>query len=205
MATLKSMLASPDQSVRLEAALTAGTYPEPEYIEVLVDQCAIETDFFVRDTMSWALMRNDREKVVSRLKLELQSENPQAKSQAIHTFSKIGEKEYFSLIADEMLFNENELIASTSWRAAATLVPESKRELLIEKLITQLGRGDSDLQFALTRSLCNLGNLIVEPLKQAAQSGSEEVRMHAAFTLMRFKEMELEEKNKRAGGNENVK
>jgi HEAT repeat protein len=197
MATLKSMLSSPDQSVRLQAALTAGTYPQPEYIDVLIDQCAFESDFFVRDTMSWALMRNERGKVVSRLKLELQSNNPQAKSQAIHTFSKIGDKDNYPLITDEMLLNENELIAATSWRAAVALVPVDQKLDLIEKLISQLGRGDSDIQFALTRSLCNLGNLIVEPLKAASNSESEEVRMHAEFTLMRFNEMELEASKKR--------
>lgn len=192
MATLKSMLASPDQSVRLKAALTAGTYPEPEYIDVLIEQCGFETDFYVRDTMSWALMRNERNKVVEKLKLELQSINSQAKSQAIHTFSKIGDKDYYPLITDEMLFNENELIASTTWRAAVALVPDAQIMDLIEKLISQLGRGDSDLQFALTRSLCNLGKLIVEPLKFATNSEFEEVRMHAEFTLLRFNEMELE-------------
>ena len=196
MATLKSMLASPDQSVRLQAALTAGTYPEPEYIDVLIEQCRFETDFYVRDTMSWALMRNERNKVVEKLKLELQSSNPQAKSQTIHTFSKIGDKENFGLITNEMLFNENELIASTAWRAAVALVSDEQKSDLIEKLISQLGRGDSDLQFALTRSLCNLGKLIVDPLKLAATSDSEEVRLHAEFTLMRFNEMELESSKK---------
>jgi HEAT repeat protein len=197
MATLKSMLASPDQSVRLQAALTAGTYPKPEYIDVLMDQCSFESDFFVRDTMSWALMRNDREKVVSRLKLELQSNNPQAKSQAIHTFSKIGDKDNYPLITDEMLFNENELIAATSWRASVALVPDEQKSDLIEKLISQLGRGDSDLQFALTRSLCNLGKSIIQPLKLAATSDSEEVHLHAEFTLMRFNEMEIEKLNRK--------
>ena len=196
MATLKSLLSSPDQSVRLQAALTAGTYPDPEYIDVLIEQCRFETDFYVRDTMSWALMRNERGKVVEKLRLELQSSNPQAKSQAIHTFSKIGDKNNYPLITDEMLFNENELVASTSWRAAVTLVPDAQELDLIEKLISQLGRGDSDLQFALTRSICNLGKLIVKPLQLAAKSNTEEVRLHAEFTLMRFNEMELEASKK---------
>ncbi|MEN9928053.1 MAG: hypothetical protein RJB27_1129, partial [Actinomycetota bacterium] len=36
MATLKALLESPDKSVRLQAALAAGTYPEDAYIDVLV-------------------------------------------------------------------------------------------------------------------------------------------------------------------------
>lgn len=192
MATLQTLLASPNQSVRLKAALAAGTYPEIEFIEVLISQCAIESDFFVRDTLSWALMRNDVAKVVERLKTELQSSNPQAKSQAIHTLSKIGDKTNYSLITDEMLFDPNEFIASTAWRVASVLVPDGQKVILVKKLITQLGRGDSDIQFGLTRFLCALGECIVEPLTEASKSTDETISNQAKFTLLRFREMQLE-------------
>jgi hypothetical protein len=192
MATLQTLLASPDQSVRLKAALAAGTYPEVEFIEVLISQCAIESDFFVRDTLSWALMRNDVAKVVERLETELHSTNPQAKSQAIHTLSKIGDKANFSLITDEMLFDSDDFIASTAWRVASVLVPDDQKEILVKKLITQLGRGDSDIQFGLTRFLCALGECIVEPLTEASKSADETISNQAKFTLLRFREMQLE-------------
>ena len=192
MATLQTLLASPDQSVRLKAALAAGTYPEVEFIEVLVSQCAIESDFFVRDTLSWALMRNDVAKVVERLETELQSSNPQAKSQAIHTLSKIGDKTNYSLITDEMLFDSDDFIASTAWRVASVLVPDEQKAILVKKLITQLGRGDSDTQFGLTRFLCALGECIVEPLTEASKSADETLSNQAKFTLLRFREMQLE-------------
>ena len=192
MVTLQTLLASPDQSVRLKAALAAGTYPEIEFIEVLISQCAIESDFFVRDTLSWALMRNDVAKVVERLKTELQSSNPQAMSQAIHTLSKIGDKTNYSLITDEMLFDPNEFIASTAWRVASVLVPDGQKVILVKKLITQLGRGDSDIQFGLTRFLCALGECIVEPLTEASKSTDETISNQAKFTLLRFREMQLE-------------
>jgi hypothetical protein len=192
MATLQTLLASPDQSVRLKAALAAGTYPEVEFIEVLISQCAIESDFFVRDTLSWALMRNDVAKVVERLETELQSSNPQAKSQAIHTLSKIGDKANYSLITDEMLFDPDDFIASTAWRVASVLVPDDQKVILVKKLITQLGRGDSDIQFGLTRFLCALGECIVEPLTEASKSADETISNQAKFTLLRFREMQLE-------------
>ena len=192
MATLQTLLASPDQSVRLKAALAAGTYPEVEFIEVLISQCAIESDFFVRDTLSWALMRNDVAKVVELLETELQSANPQAKSQAIHTLSKIGDKANYSLITDEMLFDPDDFIASTAWRVASVLVPDDQKEILVKKLITQLGRGDSDIQFGLTRFLCALGECIVEPLTEASKSEDENISNQAKFTLLRFREMQLE-------------
>jgi len=192
MATLQTLLASPDQSVRLKAALAAGTYPDPEYIEILIAQCTHEPDFFVRDTLSWALMRHDVKKVVKRLEIELQSSNPQAKSQAIHTLSKIGDKANYSLITDEMLFDQDDFIASTAWRVASVLVPDDQKLILVKKLITQLGRGDSDTQFGLTRFFCALGECIVEPLTEASNSTDETISNQAKFTLLRFREMQLE-------------
>jgi len=192
MATLEEVLKSPDQSVRLKAALAAGTYPNPDHIKVLIRQCATEGDFFVRDTLSWALMRHDQKTVVEHLMVELHSENTQARSQALHTLSKIGDKENYSLITRDLLLDPDDFVASTAWRSASVLVPESEKPALVELLVTQLGRGDSDTQFGLTRFLCAIGKPIVAPLTQAAQSADEVIRTHAEFTLIRFQEMELE-------------
>lgn len=192
MATLEEVLKSPDQSVRLKAALEAGTYPNPDHIKVLIRQCATEGDFFVRDTLSWALMRHDQKTVVEHLKVELHSENTQARSQALHTLSKIGDKENYSLITRDLLLDPDDFVASTAWRSASVLVPESEKPALVQLLVTQLGRGDSDTQFGLTRFLCAIGKPIVAPLTQAAQSADEVIRTHAEFTLIRFQEMELE-------------
>ena len=196
MATLEELLKSPDQSVRLKAALAAGTYPNLDHIEVLIKQCASETDFFVRDTLSWALMRQDRPTVVQRLIPELKSANPQSRSQALHTLSKIGDKNNYSLISTELLLDADDFVASTAWRSASVLVPDEDKPALVDVLISQLGRGDSDTQFGLTRFLCAIGEPIVVPLMQAAQSAEETVRTQAEFTLIRYQEMRLEESKK---------
>ena len=202
MATLQALLASPDKSIRLKAALAAGTYPEAEFIPILVAQCRYEPDFFVRDTLSWALIRNEIPKVVDCLKTELNSEIVQAKCQALHTLSKIGQKQFYPLITHEHLLDINDEVALTAWRAASVLVPEDEKSKLTSVLVTQLGRGDSDVQFDLTRFLSALGDVIVEPLKQASETDEEEVRLHAAFTLMRFQEMKLEARKKPIVGGE---
>jgi len=196
VATLEELLKSPDQSVRLKAALAAGTYPNPDHIEVLIRQCAGESDFFVRDTLSWALMRQDRPTVVQRLIPELKSANPQSRSQALHTLSKIGDKNNYSLITTELLLDADDFVASTAWRSASVLVPDADKPALVEILISQLGRGDSDTQFGLTRFLCAIGQPIVAPLMLAAQSTDDTVRTQAEFTLIRYQEMELEKVKK---------
>jgi len=197
MATLKELLNSPNQSVRLKAALAAGIYPNPDQIEILLSRCASESDFFVRDTLSWALMRHDQTSVVDQLKIELKSENSQARSQALHTLSKIGDKENYILITRDLLLDSDDFVASTAWRSASVLVPDADKQALAELLISQLGRGDSDTQFGLTRFLCAIGQPIVAPLTQAAQSADEIVHTHAEFTLIRFQEMELEKVKKK--------
>ena len=202
MATLQTLLASPDKSIRLKAALAAGTYPEAEFIPILVAQCRNESDFFVRDTLSWALMRNEIPKVVDCLKSELDSEIVQAKCQALHTLSKIGEKQFYPLITKEHLLDLKDEVALTAWRAASVLVPEDEKDNLTSVLVTQLGRGDADVQFDLTRFLCALGDVIVEPLNQASEADKEEVRLHAAFTLMRYQEMKIEATKKPTVGGE---
>lgn len=200
MATLRAHLESPDQSVRLKAALAAGTYPKIEYIDVLVERCADEPDFFVRDTLTWALMRNDVSQVVERLKSELVSQISQAKSQALHTLTKIADKQFYPLITDEHLFDSDDKVAVTAWRAASVLVPDDEKSTLTNILITHLGSRNSDVQFDLTRFLSSLGDCILEPLREATRSPKEEIRIHASFTLMRYEEMKLDASKKRTGG-----
>ena len=45
-------------SVRLRAALAVGTAPDARFVDKLVERCAIEPEFFVRDMLTWALVRH---------------------------------------------------------------------------------------------------------------------------------------------------
>ncbi|MGD9607505.1 MAG: HEAT repeat domain-containing protein, partial [Leucobacter sp.] len=60
-ALLRAALSADDSSDRLQAALTAGTRPDEAYLEPLLDRCAVEPDFYVRDMLTWALTRLPRE------------------------------------------------------------------------------------------------------------------------------------------------
>ena len=192
VARFKSLLQSPDQSVRLNAVMTAGTYPQPEYIDLLIDQCAHEPDFFVRDTLSWALMRQDISEVVKRLEVELKSSNPKSRGQALHTFSKIGDKKYYSLITNELLLDSDDSVAMVAWRAASGLVSEDGIDELSRTLFTQLGRGNFEVQLGLSRALCRLGKVIIPALIVATRSSDEAIKHHAQFTARLFKKPEFQ-------------
>jgi hypothetical protein len=135
-------LADGRSSVRLRAALAAGTAPEPRFVGELVERCAIEPEFFVRETLTWALTRHAVDEVLPALVRELGSERVQARSQTLHTLSKIGDRRAWPAITPALLSDPDDEVARSAWRAAVVLVPEGEEAALAAVLAAQLGRGD---------------------------------------------------------------
>ncbi len=175
-------LGAEDPSVRLQAALAAGSDPHPGFLPTLVERCAAEPDFYVRDMLSWALTRLPPETVLPRLRRELGSERQQARSQAVHTLSKIGDSGTWSWIAPDMLRDTDDEVARTAWRAAVALVPESEQRCLADELVTHLGRGDREVRLSLSRALADLGDASEPALRQAAAHPDPAVAEHARAT-----------------------
>ena len=181
-ARLVDALAAGNPSARLHAALAIGTGPEPGFVDVLVARCAIEPDFFVRDMLTWALTRLPSEITVPKLRAELGSGRAQARSQALHTLSKIGDRCAWPAITRALLRDADDEVARTAWRAAVVLVPEGEREALAAELATQLGRGDREVRLSLSRALVALDD-VVEPFLRAATTHHDPaVRAHASAT-----------------------
>ncbi|MFH9892548.1 HEAT repeat domain-containing protein [Streptomyces luteogriseus] len=175
-------LSAEDSSVRLQAAMAVGSNPDPVFLEPLVERCAVEPDFFVRDTLSWALTRFPPEITLPRLRRELDSERTQARSQALHTLSKIGDRSAWAWITRDMLRDADDEAARTAWRVAALLVPEDEEKELAGELVLQLGRGDRKVQLSLSRALAGLGDVIKPALERAAASSDPAVAAHARAT-----------------------
>jgi HEAT repeat protein len=179
---LRSAFASAASSARLQVALAAGIHPAPEQVEVLVEQCRVEPDFYVRDMLTWALTRHDHTTTVDRLLVELRSERPQARSQALHTLSKIGDRRAWPAITIDLLQDADDEVARSAWRAAVFLVPDDRKADLAETLSTQLGRGDRDVQLSLCRAFVTLGLPGLSVIERAMADGDDEVRAHAIAT-----------------------
>jgi HEAT repeat protein len=177
-----SGLDHPDPSVRMKAALWAGMHSATVPIEALIDRCAVEPDFFVRDMLTWALTRHPADDVVPRLLAELGSTVPQARSQALHTLSKLGDRRAWPSVSGGLLHDSDDEVARSAWRAAVALVPAGSEEVLARELARHLGRGDQDLQRSLSRALVALGEASAPPLAAAAATGSIEARAHAMAT-----------------------
>jgi HEAT repeat protein len=171
-----------DPSVRLRAALAAGSEPDPGLLEALVERCAVESDFFVRDMLSWALTRLPPEITLPRIRRELDSERAQARGQALHTLSKIGDGSAWAWITQDLLRDADDEVARTAWRVAVALVPESEKVSLVDDLVGQLGRGGREVQLSLSRALVDLGDVIMSALEKAAAHPDPAVAAHARAT-----------------------
>ncbi|MFD0890922.1 HEAT repeat domain-containing protein, partial [Streptosporangium algeriense] len=110
------------ESVRLRAAMAIGTAPDPRFVGKLIERCAIEPEFYVRDMLTWALTRHPASVTVPALLQELHSERAQARSQALHTLSKVGDRRTWPAITRALLTDSDDEVARSAWRAAVILV-----------------------------------------------------------------------------------
>ncbi|OBA42807.1 HEAT repeat domain-containing protein [Gordonia sp. 852002-51296_SCH5728562-b] len=181
--TLIDALSAPDPSIRLRAALAAGTEPDPALVDALVHRSGVESDFFVRDMLTWALTRTPHAATVPRVAAELDSTSAQARSQALHTLSKIGDRSVYQHITG-LLHDPDDEVARTAWRTAVALVADDDEDVsdLAAALAAELGRGDREVQRSLSRALSALGEAAIGVLDSASTSGHEAVRIHADAT-----------------------
>ncbi|WP_433470032.1 HEAT repeat domain-containing protein [Spirillospora sp. CA-128828] len=175
-------LENSNSSVRLRAALAVGTTPDPGFIDKLIERCAIEPEFHVRDMLTWALTRHSAPMTVPKLIDELRSERAQARSQALHTLSKIGDRRAWPAITQALLSDADDEVARSAWRAAVVLVPEGEEPELAAVLSTQLGRGERAMQLSLSRALIALGEVILPILRAAMTDLDPRVSAHAIAT-----------------------
>ncbi|MFF9690044.1 HEAT repeat domain-containing protein [Streptomyces sp. NPDC014623] len=175
-------LGDSNSSVRLRAALAAGTAPDPRFVDKLIERCAIEPEFFVREMLTWALTRHPAAATVPELIEEVRSEGAQARSQALHTLSKIGDHRAWPVITRALLSDADDEVARSAWRAAVVLVPEGEEHELAAVLSAQFGRGGRDTQMSLSRALTALGEVILPTLRVAMTDADPRVRAHAIAT-----------------------
>ncbi|GGW74016.1 HEAT repeat domain-containing protein [Streptomyces griseoloalbus] len=175
-------LENSSSSVRLQAALAVGTTPDPRFVDKLIERCAVEPDFSVREMLTWALTRHSSSVTVPELIDELGSERAQARSQALHTLSKIGDRQAWPAVTRALLTDTDDEVARSAWRAAVVLVPEGEEPELAGVLATQLGRGGRETQLSLSRALIALGEVITPTLRVAATDPDPRVRQHAIAT-----------------------
>lgn len=182
VARLDRALGAGEASARLQAALTAGIHADDAFLPILIDRCAVEPDFYVRDMLTWAITRHDRTEAVELLLRELVSVIPQARSQALHSLSKIRDPRAWSAITMSLLRDADDEVAKAAWRTAAGLAPELERGDLARELGRNFGRGDGELRRSLSRAIAMLGPAAEPIVAEATESSDPDVRGHALAT-----------------------
>lgn len=183
---LTAALAGDDPSLRLRAAMMAGTYPDQRLLGQLIDRCGVEPDFYVRDMLTWSLTRLPRRVTVPALREQLDSGVAQARSQALHTLSKIVVPEAWPWIFPGLLQDVDDEVARAAWRVAVRIVPQGSETALLDVLVSQLGRGDLEVRKSLARALVDLAVIceeVVPILTEAVRTGSREAAVHAHAVL----------------------
>ncbi|WP_035719279.1 HEAT repeat domain-containing protein [Gordonia shandongensis] len=179
---IRRALGAADPSTRLAAALAAGTEPDEDFPRPLVRRCAVEPDFYVRDMLTWALTRHPSAVTVPLLRAELDAPVAQARSQALHTLSKIGDPRTADAVTPALLTDTDDEVARTAWRTAAALWPERRHERLAAILATQFGRGGLAMHRSLSRAFVMLDEAGEWAVHGAHRSADPAVRAHAAAT-----------------------
>ena len=167
---ITAALAAAEPSDRLQAALTAGTHPDDSFLDPLVERCAVEPDFYVRDMLTWALTRLPPEPVLPREIDEPRAPVAPARSQALRPLP-------------EHLHDSDIEVARAAWRTAAGLVPHEDRPALARELALELGRGDLDAMRSLSRAFVELEETAIPALEAASIGDDEPAARHARATL----------------------
>lgn len=132
--------------------------------------------------LTWALIHLPAASTVPRLMHEARTGGAQARSQALHTLSKVKDRSAWPVITEPLITDSDDEVARSAWRAAVVLVPDGSEQWLATTLSTQLGRGGREMQRSLSRALVELGSVIEPMVREAASSKDVAVRAHALAT-----------------------
>lgn len=169
---------SPDVQVRQRGALRLGTLAHEGVAGELVALLVSEQDPFVRETLTWAVVRQSPATVPHLLSALAGGEASRA--QVLHALSKIQEPGSVEHVLPLVHDPHPQVAAKAWWVLGRTAVPGTEAVLL-----DLLGRQeDEEQRRALTRALAQMGGVAVPGLARALAAPDAAVRRHAAEVLV---------------------
>lgn len=177
-AELLEKLSDPDRSVRNTAALAIGSQAETGCAGALVDALWAEQDFFVRETMTWAVTRLEeatRPAVLSAVGADRPRE---VRVQALHTVSKFANPETVDVVLPYVTDPDGAVARKARWALGRIKEPRA-----VPHLLALLGEQDIEERNALTDDVAAFGSAAVPSLIAALGADDHAVRQHAADIL----------------------
>lgn len=174
---------SPDLLVRQRGALRLGTLADGSVAGELVALLVSEADPFVRETLTWAVVRQ-APATVPHLLAALAGED-ESRAQVLHALSKIQDPQSVQH-ALPLVHDPHPLVAAKAWWMVGRTAALGTAQVLVELVGRQ---EDEEQRRALTRALAQMGEAAVPGLAEALGSGEPAVRHHAAEALVAIGEL----------------
>ena len=170
-------LKHPDESVRQRAALALGPMVTPDLAPRLAAQLWTDTDFFVRETLTWNLVRIGEAAKPYAL-VALRDERAQVRHDAAHLLGKIGDPSVLPDLAPLTADSDDAVAAKARFVLARLGDPAA-----IPVLVAYLGTGNDESRTELTRDIASFGQAAVTHLEKAVTHTDQSVREHAQWVL----------------------
>lgn len=166
-----------DKNVRGQAAVSIGKLDDAAMVSVLLDALITEPDLYVREDITWALVRLQDAALepVSRL---LDDSNPATRHLAVHVLTKIGGTQ----VVDPLITALADTDAAVLSKAAFGLGQIGDARAILA-LVDLLGHPSRDLETMLMDVMERFGTAATAPLINALYSDNGTVREQAADIL----------------------
>ncbi|ULH18210.1 HEAT repeat domain-containing protein (plasmid) [Deinococcus sp. KNUC1210] len=170
-------LSHPDKNVRIRAALDLGAAQHRDALPDLIARLGHEADFFVRENLTWAIVRMGPEAVPPLLEL---LENPDAATrlQAVHTLGKLADAASTAALS-RAVNDPDDGVA----RKAIFALGQMGHGSALSPLIAGLGHADPERRNTLSTALVEFGGVALPALLKTLQDPEAQRRTHAADIL----------------------
>ncbi|MDO4263316.1 MAG: HEAT repeat domain-containing protein [Deinococcus sp.] len=170
-------LSDPDKNIRIRAALDLGAAQERSALPELVARLAQEPDFFVREHLTWAVVRMGPDAAPLLTKL-LGHPNAAARLQAVHALSKMSDPTVVAALSQAVHDPDSEVA-----RKAIFALGQSQQVTDLAPLMAALGHTDAEHRSTVSTALANFGHEALAPLMEVLRAPQAERRAHAAEVL----------------------
>ena len=177
LSTLIGELHHPDKNVRGKAALSLGKLGDVAMLDTLLMALGSETDLYVREDITWALVRIGGEAIEPLIDL-LYNTNAAIRHNAAHVLGKIGGQ----AVVEPLIQVLHDTDAAVVTKAAFGL-GQIGDERAIPALVRLVGHENREVQTMLINVLERLGTASVQPLIEVMTNESWQVREQAADIL----------------------
>ena len=172
-------LSDPDKNVRVEAAVRLGSLGNEDAVAPLVEALRTDPDFFVCETVTWALVRCGSVAVEPVITL-LHDESALARARAAHALSKLGDARAVPALIDRLNVNEQDrAVREKSVLALGQLGGDEA----MNALAALLGDQQPELATAVSRALESFGERALPALLARIGDRDPDVRAQVVDLL----------------------